>query len=194
MGRERGYFVALVGPDGVGKTSVAAELISRTGGRYFHFKPPLRRRWALPQPGEIVPVEQRRRPGALVTVLRFSKAFLSFWLGYLTSVRPEVNSGKIVVADRWAYGYLVHPWKLGTLPAPSVAKIMLRVMPQPDMVFALVADPVAIYKRKQELTHEQTAEEMEAWASLPVPQLFRIDANQSINDVVDAIMNRIDDD
>ncbi|MFZ0015080.1 MAG: hypothetical protein WAL25_13300, partial [Acidimicrobiia bacterium] len=98
---ERGVFVALIGPDGVGKTSVAAELITRTGGRYFHFRPPLWRDWTTPNPGEVVVAPTPDRTGPVMSWLRLGKALVTFWLGYLTSVRPEVRRGITVVADRW---------------------------------------------------------------------------------------------
>lgn len=193
LGREspHGAFIALVGPDGVGKTSVATELISRTGGHYFHFRPPLRREWTTPSPGETVAPSAPSHTGAVISALRLVKAFCLFWLGYLRSIRPEVEAGSLVIADRWAYGYLVHPWKLGTQEAPKLAGLMLRAMPQPDMVFALVADPAVIHMRKQELSFEDAAAEVSAWASLPLPQLTRIDANEPVAPVVDDILRHL---
>ena len=41
--RGRGYLVAIVGPDGVGKTTLARGLLNAWDGpsRYVHFRPPL---------------------------------------------------------------------------------------------------------------------------------------------------------
>lgn len=192
MTSESGAFIALVGPDGVGKTSVAAELISRAGGRYFHFRPPLRRRWGPPTPGEFTIAVPPSHTGRLFSVLRMAKAFLLFWFGYLRSVRPEVKVGRLVVADRWAYGYLVHPAKLGIFDAPILARMMLRALPQPDMVFALVADPLTIHSRKQELSLQEATKEADAWASLPISQLARVEADGSIASIVDTIQDQLD--
>lgn len=192
MDNDRGAFVALVGPDGVGKTSVAAEIISRTGGRYFHFRPPLRRRWSSPTPGETIKGQPQHQTGRFLSALRRAKALAVFWLGYLASVRPEVDAGKLVVADRWAYGYLVHPAKLGVSESPRLATTMLRMMPQPDMVFALVADPITIHARKQELSTEQAAIEVRAWASLPISRIIQVDANESVARIADTILGHLD--
>jgi thymidylate kinase len=190
-GGSRGVFIVLVGPDGVGKTSVATELISRVGGHYFHFRPPLRREWTTPTPGETVRGSPPTPSGTPFAALRLTKAFIVFWLGYLRSVRPDLKAGGLVVADRWAYGYLVHPEKLGAVKAPKVIRLMLRAMPQPDAVFALVADAATIHMRKQELSLEDAAAEVDAWASLPLPQLTRLDANEPVTRVVDDLLRHL---
>lgn len=190
MGDDRGAFVVLVGPDGVGKTSVAAELIARVNGHYFHFRPPLRPRWTVPTPGETTSTPPPKT-GVIRSILRMGKAFVSFWAGYLLTVRPAITAGGLVIADRWAYGYLVNPERLGTLDQPHLARLMLSTMPQPDLVFALVADPQTIHKRKNELSVQAAAEELKAWTSLPASRLIKIDAEQPIGEIVDSILNHL---
>lgn len=188
----RGAFIVLVGPDGAGKTSVATELLARTGGEYFHFRPPLFRRWDTPLAGETTAHTPPVRRGPVFSALRLTKAFVTFWAGYLTSVRPEVRAARIVIADRWAYGYLVHPIRLGVSIGTRWTNLLVRALPQPEMVFALVAEPRLIHRRKQELSPQQVAEEVAAWASLPVPQLSHVDASLPIPAIVDGIMSHLE--
>lgn len=192
MSTERGKFVVLVGPDGVGKTSVAEGVLRERHGHYFHFRPPLGRRWSPPAPGDTTRPTPPPRSGVVVSVLRVVKALTLFWLGYLTAVRPEVSDGALVIGDRWGYGYLVHPHKLGVVASPRLARALLRVLPQPDLVFALVADPETIHLRKKELTPEAAAAEVEAWSTLPISRLIRVDAERPVAEIVAEIVERLD--
>ncbi|MFZ0013673.1 MAG: hypothetical protein WAL25_06095, partial [Acidimicrobiia bacterium] len=97
-----------------------------------------------------------------------------------------------VVADRWAYGYLVKPAKLGVSLGKPACRAIVRLMPQPDAVIALIADPSVIHGRKRELSVDEAAQEVEAWATLPIPQLIRVDTERPVSQVVDQILGALD--
>lgn len=179
----RGAFVVVVGPDGVGKTSVARALLRGYEGPtgYFHFLPPFFGRLAPGPPDVDRPQVSKGAPqgSRLLGWLRLARTMLRCWLGYCVCLRPALSRGALVVGDRWAYGYVVQPRALRYYGPRSLAKLALKVLPGPDLVVNLSASPDVIRQRKQELTLGEITKELKAWASLPEPRLWTIEASQS---------------
>lgn len=178
----------LVGPDGVGKTEVARELLKRRSGRYFHFRPPGSVSALLRSPpDDAQPKEPHNGPFPLGP-LRLLRNVILFWSGYLASVAPTLRAGVDVVCDRWAYGYLAQPMALRFSGPEWLARLALRAMPQPSLVLNLHAAPTTVRRRKPELTVEEIGKELNSWATLPLPQLITIDAEPSVDVIVDRLI------
>jgi thymidylate kinase len=176
----RGKLVVVVGPDGVGKSTFAEGLLGRMApdGRYFHFRPPVRGPLAQHVP-DSVPLPKRTQTSHIVVGwFRLMVSVARFWLGYLGSVRPELRRGVTVVADRWAYGYLVQPTPLGFSGPRWLARLAVAVLPRPDVVFNLAASSETVRARKAELTLDEIERELRGWAQIPGP-VVTIDASQS---------------
>lgn len=73
-------------------------------------------------------------------------------LGYLVRIRPAVRQGALVMGDRWAYGYLVQPRALKFYGPVWMARLAVRLLPQPEVVVNLVAPAEVIRSRKAELS------------------------------------------
>ena len=122
--------------------------------------------------------------------MRLGVNVVRFWLGYLATLQPVLRRGGLVVGDRWAYGYLVEPQALRFAGSSSVARLALRIMPQPDLVVALVADPETIRQRKPELTVEEITRQLTAWSQLPAPVVV-IDTGQPPDAVARSIVDHL---
>ncbi|HLT97304.1 MAG TPA: hypothetical protein VK070_11010 [Acidimicrobiia bacterium] len=188
----RGAFVVLVGPDGVGKTSIARELLSSHGGctGYVHFRPPILRPLSpSPEPGQARPTEKRRQVGRKpIGILRLLLSVLAFGAGYLTRVLPAIRRGCLVVGDRWSYGYIVQPVSLGFFGPEPLARLALRLMPKPDLLVALEAPVEVIRERKQELTEDEILAEMRLARALTSPSPLVVDASDEASTVADLIL------
>lgn len=183
--------MVVVGPDGVGKSGLAAALLDVAPGPscYFHFRPPLRGPLLTEVPDDPAPPEKNRDVGwAPVGWLRLGLNFIRFWLGYLRLVRPAIRRGALVVCDRWAYGYVVQPAPLRYAGPRWLASLVIQLLPTPHLVVNLVAPPAEIYRRKQELTAMEIAGELEAWGRLPAPRLITLDAMQSSREMADLVV------
>lgn len=191
---EKGAFVVIVGPDGVGKSGLAQALVEIAPGEtgYFHFRPPIRGRLRPSVPTEMKPTTKNRsKPLLLLGWLRLSVSFVRFWAGYLLRVRPVVGRGGLVIGDRWAYGYLVQPLALRYGGPPWLASLMIRSLPSPDLVVNLTAPPKEIHLRKQELTPDEIAAELEAWNRIPAPKVIRLDALETSRGMAYRVMSEL---
>jgi thymidylate kinase len=184
----KGKFVVIVGPDGVGKTSVAAAFVARTASRYFHFRPPVVRPWGSPEPGE-QRAKTDRRSGTFDSVGRLLVSFVRLWIGHLARVMPAKVKGLNVVADRWAYGYVVRPGEVRYSGPAALSRAMLRLLPRPDLVVCLVAPPALIHARKGELTILEIERDLKGWRSVPAPRLIEVDATQTPDEIA-AVISR----
>jgi thymidylate kinase len=190
----QGAFVVIVGPDGVGKSGLARALMETATGEsgYFHFRPPTRGRLRTSVPIEQQPAtKNRHRPSLLLGWVRLALAFVRFWAGYVSSVRPMLDRGGLVIGDRWAYGYLVQPHALRYGGPHWLARMMIKGLPSPDLVVNLIAPPEEIHRRKQELTVEEIGAEMEAWNRVPVPRMVTLDALETSRGMAHRVMSEL---
>jgi thymidylate kinase len=189
-----GRFVVLVGPDGVGKTSVARALLAdhRGPSTYFHFLPPLDGRWqAAPDPTSVPPPKARGGGSAVLGWIRLVRNAVRCWVGYLTSVRPALKRGLLIVGDRWMYGYVVQPEAMKFHGPDLFARAVMRVLPRPHLIVNLTAPPYVIRERKQELTLSQIEQELLAWSSLRMPNVKTLDATRSPQDLAIEILDAL---
>jgi len=180
--RRAGAFVVMVGPDGVGKTSVARALVARHGGAtaYFHFVPSI---WSalLPAPPDTEAPSARKRATSgwrVIGCIRLANSAARAWLAHASRVRPAIRRGTLVVGDRWMYGYVVQPDALRFYGPSWLAVAALRLLPRPHLVVNLSASPEVINSRKQELTLDDIARELEAWSHLPEPRTVTFEASE----------------
>jgi hypothetical protein len=189
-----GVFVVLVGPDGVGKTSVARALceLAEPSTAYFHFRPPVLRSMA-PAPPDVSAPPPAKAPltgSHLLGWLRLARNLVWFWAAYLVTVLPALRAGRLVVGDRWAYGYLVQPFALKYYGPAWLAFLVVRLFPRPDLVANLSAPPEVIRRRKQELSAQQIEAELGAWSVLPA-QLRTYDAGGAPEEAARAILEDV---
>jgi thymidylate kinase len=190
MTRRRGRFIVLVGPDGVGKTSVALRLHDKLDARYFHFRPKLGDGWSSPEPGGVLD-KPAHSAGRMESIARLGLNFARFWIGHLVRVLPELRAGRDVVADRWAYGYLAKPAELRYFGPAWIARLMVAALPHPNLVVCLSAPPEIIVSRKGELSLEEIEADLASWRTLPARHLEIVDATGDPDAVADEIRARL---
>jgi hypothetical protein len=164
--------IALVGPDGAGKSSVLAELAGGEKGVFTdivvrHWRPGLLpplsalsgKAAAEPPPGAGVP--PRRHPGRLKWV-RAAYYFLDFVLGYYARDRVLSARQVLVLYDRCGLDMAVDPARYGLASARGL-RLFWRLIPKPDLVVLLADTPERVHQRKPELELPAIERQLELW-------------------------------
>ena len=185
--RRRGLSVAVLGPDGAGKSTLAAGIASS-----FYF--PVRSVYmGLWQRGP-ADAGRRRVPGwdAATRALRVATRPLLIWWRYLTAQYHQAL-GRLVIFDRYIYDALLprrHPlsrlnrlyyWLLG------------HACPAPDLVLVLDAPGKVMYARKGEWSPEDLEASRQDLLALKerIPQLQIVDASRGPDAVRAEAIERI---
>ena len=191
-----GKFVAVLGPDGSGKTTLIAELtelVSQTGGcaAIFHWRPQFRRNGGP----AIVVAEPHGKPmrSIAASLLKLPYLWWKFSFGYLIKVRPLLRSGTIVIFDRYFHDLLVDPTRYRYSAPKFLAKWVAACIPQPDLWIVLDAPLEVLRQRKQEVTSDETARQREAYLALAavLESAIVVDSSGSAAHVAGALRERV---
>lgn len=191
----RGALVVMVGPDGVGKTTISRALAAAHRGpaAYFHFVPPILEPLASAAPVNAAPHLGKGKPGGsrVLGCLRLARNAVRYWIAYIVRVRPAVKSGTLVIGDRGMYGYLVQPLALKFHGPNALARFVLRLLPRPALIVNLSAPARVIRSRKQELTIDQIERELEQWRRLSIGRVITIDATATPQEIARRVMTEL---
>lgn len=173
-----GRYVTIVGPDGVGKTTLRHGLLERlepeVGVRSDRRGGPL--------------VEMRKRSGQrsgdaatasaagrLLSTAKLLYLFADQWMRWLSDLRRWRAGGGWIILERGWWDLAVFPTRYRMIQPGRLHRWLGRFVPRPDLIVVLEADPDMVVARKAELTSAEIARQSRLWRSiLPAwqPQLF----------------------
>lgn len=206
--KKSGIFVAVLGVDGSGKSTVIKGVCSELGesGRFHvevrHLRPNLLPALSRFKTGSRLPRENvgvlnphASSPAGIVgSTIRICWLWFDYFFGYLFLVLPQiVKTPTVFIFDRYADDLAIDPKRFKIGAGFWLARLVPLLVPRPDLLIALHADAEAIYMRKPELPLEEIrrqVEELRHWASQR-PEAVLVSTNGSISEARDAILEAI---
>ena len=198
--RPKGLFIAILGPDGAGKSTVLDGLVSRIRELFgelqrHHWRPGI-----LPEIGVLLgkrtaekkPVTDPhgKPPHSLpAAFFRLAYYWLDYWLGWLPRLRKRRAQVHLVLFDRYADDWWCDPRRYRFALPQWLLRLAARTVPQPDFTFVLLADATTIATRKAELPAENLQPILDRYRVLAEsgPRHFGVNASQSPEAVLDQI-------
>lgn len=165
-----GLVVAVLGPDGSGKTTVIEHLERELAPAFRH----VRRFHLRPHFGAVTGSTAVTNPhgqaprGQLASAAKVGLFLIDYWMGWLRFVYPAKVRSTLVVFDRYYHDMLVDPVRY-RLPRGSFLQHMFAwLVPKPDIWIVLHAPPELLVARKGEITLEAAEHLSRAYADLAV--------------------------
>jgi thymidylate kinase len=155
-----GLFIVVLGPDGVGKSTLAGRLQQALAPCFrrhylFHWRPMV----ISPQRKALGPTTnpQSELPrGLLGSVAALLVVFMDYWLGYALVLRPSVTRSGLVIFDRYFQDLLVDPRRYRYGGPMWLAKFLSRFVPRPELLMLVLdAEDKVILSRKREVVLEE---------------------------------------
>lgn len=164
-----GLFLVILGPDGVGKSTLVGRLVESLDQaafnrfRLFHWRPMVILRQK--ETGAVVsdPHDEPAR-GTLGSIMALCVLVLDYWLGFVFVLRPLLARAGLVIFDRYYHDLLVDPLRYRYGGPMWLAKFLARAIPPPDLLFLVLdADDEVILSRKREVTLEELRRQREGY-------------------------------
>ena len=187
-------FIAFLGCDGSGKSAVVETLTERLQAKGIevtcgHWRPAVASGGKSSSHIGTADDPHAQVPRGLVSsIMKLGWLWLNWWVGWWKSLRKESESG-YVIFDRYHGDMLVDQCRYRYGGPMFLAKLACRLMPQPDLVFFLDADPDVLLSRKQEVSREALVISRRRYLKLTESDSrFRvIDASLPLAEVVEKI-------
>mgnify|MGYP003642797138 CR=1 FL=1 len=209
------FFIAIIGPDGVGKTTIANGITERTSRDVVHraanfeilptfseIKYNFRKFFFREKDKYIRNTDEykgfhsgmKQKPNSFIksTVLIFWYT-LDYCLGHLY-LRKVKKEKKIILFARYYYDYY---FQISNRNYPHyLLRFFECFIPKPQLVFYLNRDASAIYDKKPELSLHEITRQQQLISSLSKTRsnFIEIDATCGIQHTIDQIVTRIEKD
>lgn len=191
-GRVRGISVALCGPDGVGKSTIASALEDALPGEmlHIHHKPGV-----LPHPrGDSdrdfsKPYEKAARSSPM-SILKALYLFVDWWLGWIFVIWPRVRRGDSVIIQRPWLDLTVDPERYRLGVGAWLLRTLGRFLPDPTITLLLSAPSDVIHARKSELSTSELDVRARRWREEigSVRRAEVVDVSGDVDDVMSSIL------
>lgn len=201
ISRRTGFQVAVLGPDGIGKSTLLTGLAlglepTVRHVEVLHLRPRLLPGRSSPVGGSVVPYRTSAFgwPGS---VLKLAYLILDYNLGYWTRIWPLLVRSTLVLCDRYYLDVVADPLRYRYAGPRWLPRVADSLVAGPDAYIVLSAATDAVQARKAEVASSVTEVQAEAYRLLTVqfPDTSCVDASGSaetvLNDVAWTVLRKM---
>lgn len=190
-------FIAFLGCDGSGKSAVIQGVTAQLYAeghqvRHGHWRPtPFTNSKNSSTTAADDPHGQDPR-GMIGSILKLGWLWINWWTAWLSYLRRDSRSG-FVLFDRFHGDLVVDPIRYRYGGPRWLAKLTSNLMPQPDLVIFLDAEPDVLLSRKQEVSREALEKNRSAYLNYAksITKFKKIDASLPLPAVVNTTVHRL---
>jgi thymidylate kinase len=183
-----GLFVAVLGPDGAGKSTLIQRLKEDLAAAFrrtevFHLRPGVVGRKATDGP---VTNPHGKPPHPLwLSLLKVPYYALDYSMGYMLKVRPKLVRSTLVLFDRHYEDLLMDPHRYRYGGPMALARLVHMFIPKPDLFLILDVCEERLLARKREVLPEEVRRQREAYRKLAieVPNAVLLDGSLAPKEV-----------
>ena len=190
---QRGMWVAVFGPDGVGKSAVIERLKWQLGAEFnavtqLHFRPHVGAGGCAR--GPVTQPHAQNPRGLFVSIIKLLYWLLDCWVGHLFLVCPRLRSAQLVIFDRYLPDVIVDPirYRLPT-SVEKIAAALVGLAPRPDLCLLLDAPADTVQSRKREVSPAETHRQCLAYRMMfeSLPGAVVMNANRPADQVAQSV-------
>ncbi len=162
-----GVSVAILGPDGSGKSSVIAQVLTSLAPAFrrahrIHLRPKL---WGKEE-ADAAPVtnpHQQAPRGWWASMAKLVYWWFDYTAGYFLSVRPRQVRSTLIIFDRYYFDLLVDRRRYRYSGPQWLARVVGAFIPHPDLLILLDAPVETLRQRKREVEASEIGRQREAY-------------------------------
>jgi thymidylate kinase len=183
-----GLHIVFLGPDGVGKSTVIEAVKESLTPAFLHYSYQTFAPSLIPtpmQPKKDTPHQLPPR-GLVASWVKAAWWCVCYTAGYYASVRPTVARAGLVINHRYLPDAIVDPKRYRYSGPKWILKLLWKVAPKPDLLFALDAPADVIQSRKKEVAPAETARQRQGYRAVAehMPNAHVISTDRPLADVV----------
>lgn len=152
--RPTGLVIVIIGTDGSGKSTIIEQLSTVLGPSFrkitkYHWLPVKLRK----NDANTIVVNPHEQPprNILLSMIKLVVYCLEYCVIDKLFVYPQKIKSTLVLYDRYYYDIIVDPKRFRMKMPPIILKMLLSIIPKPDLVFYINTEPSIAYSRKKEL-------------------------------------------
>ncbi|CAM3384820.1 dTMP kinase [Rhodothermus bifroesti] len=184
-----GLFVAVLGPDGAGKSTLIEGLLKEVAGAFrrtarFHLMPALLRKQG--DGGPVTDPHGKPPRSWFGSLLKLAYYWLDYTLGYWLKIRPLLVRSTLVLFDRYYDDLLIDPRRYRYGGPVWLARLLGHFIPRPDLFIVLDLPAEVAHARKPEVSIEEAQRLRQRYLEFArsQPNAYVLDASHSPAEVV----------